>query len=132
MEPYISVDIGGSHITSSAVDPERRRILPGTISEVKIDSKGSAEGIIAGWVECLKNTITKAGGLEGIGLAMPGPFDYQNGVSLIKGVNKFDNLYGINVGQALKEKLELEPEIPVRFINDATAFAIGEAWAGKG
>lgn len=128
MKPYISADIGGSHISSAAVDPQTRQLLPGTITEVKVDSSSDADDILGKWASCLSDTIKKAGSAEGIGIAMPGPFDYSNGISLIKGVHKFDSLYGINVAASLKKLLKTD--IPVRFINDATAFAIGEAWAG--
>ena len=131
MKPYISADIGGSHISSAAVDPGSRKIIPGTNSEVEVDSKAGADEIINHWADCLRGSIEKAGAVKGIGLAMPGPFDYFNGISLIKGVNKFDNLYGVDVRFALKEALGLDENTSVRFINDATAFAIGEAWAGK-
>jgi glucokinase len=129
MKPYISADIGGSHITSAAVDPQTRKLISGTHSEKKVDSSADADDILGKWASCISETISKAGGAEGIGIAMPGPFDYFNGVSLIKGVHKFDSLYGVNVAEALQRSLNAD--IPVRFINDAIAFAIGEAWAGE-
>jgi len=128
VKPYISADIGGSHITSAAVDPQTRQLLPGTFSEVKVDSSSDAGSILGKWADCLSETIEKAGSVQGIGIAMPGPFDYYNGISLIKGVHKFDSLYGMNVADILKQRMKTD--ISVRFINDATAFAIGEAWAG--
>ena len=62
---------------------------------------------------------------------MPGPFDYVNGICLIKGVPKYEKLYGTNVGVAISQALGLPQDIPVRFMNDASSFAVGEAWAGK-
>jgi glucokinase len=131
MKPYISADIGGSHITCVAVDPESKHIIEGTYAEKDVDSNGPADDIINAWADCLQESINKAGGLSGIGLAMPGPFDYTNGISKIKGVQKFDNLYDVDIKRALSEALELPLDCPVRFVNDATAFAMGEAWAGK-
>lgn len=69
--------------------------------------------------------------LKGIGFAMPGPFDYVNGICLMRGVSKYENLYGINVGDELCKFLALKSRQDVRFINDVSAFAIGEAKAGK-
>ena len=63
---------------------------------------------------------------------MPGPFDYVNGISLFKGENgKYENTYGMNVPKMLNDFLALPEQIKCRFINDATAFAIGEDQVGK-
>ncbi|MBV5348947.1 ROK family protein, partial [bacterium] len=70
--------------------------------------------------------------MSGIGFAMPGPFDYANGIALFKGNNKkYESIYGLNVRDALRKKMNLPADFPIRFINDATAFAIGEDWIGK-
>lgn len=129
----IGVDIGGSHITCAAIDLERREIKRDTIVELSVDNNGTADEIINRWAEALSQTLDQAGGknMKGIGFAMPGPFDYVNGVCLIKGVPKYQKLYGTNVGEAITKALGLFPDIPVRFMNDASSFAVGEAWAGK-
>ncbi len=68
----------------------------------------------------------------GLGFAMPGPFDYENGIPLFTGDNnKYENIYGINVSKILIQLLGFPDEFPIRFMNDATAFAIGEEWFGK-
>ena len=129
----IGVDIGGSHITCAAIDMEKREIKRNTIAERSVDNKGTADEIIKRWSEALSETLDRAGrkNIKGIGFAMPGPFDYVNGICLIKGVPKYEKLYGTNVGEAISKALKISPEIPVRFINDASSFAVGEAWAGK-
>lgn len=129
----IGVDIGGSHITCAAVDLERREIIRETVAERPVDNKGTADEIISRWSEAISETIELAGRerIKGIGFAMPGPFDYVNGICLIKGVPKYEKLYGTSVGEAISKALGLSSEIPVRFINDASSFAVGEAWAGK-
>lgn len=75
------------------------------------------------------------GGAEnvvGIGFAMPGPFDYVKGIPLFKGENgKYENIYGIDVPAELRKYLSLSEDFKIRFINDATAFAIGEDQVGK-
>jgi len=129
----IGVDIGGSHITCAGIDLDKRIILRDTISERPVDNKGTASEIIAKWSEALTETLDKTGteNLKGIGFAMPGPFDYVKGICLIKGVPKYEKLYGTNIGEAIAETLELPDNMPVRFMNDASSFAVGEAWAGK-
>ncbi|HCC70543.1 MAG TPA: ROK family protein [Bacteroidales bacterium] len=129
----IGVDIGGSHITSAGIDLNRREIMRDTFAERIVNNKGTAEEIIERWSEALGETHEKTGkvNIKGIGFAMPGPFDYVNGICLIKGVPKYEKLYGTNIGEAISKKLDLSSDTPVRFMNDASSFAVGEAWAGK-
>ncbi len=130
----IAVDVGGSHITSAAVDLLTGDIISDTFSDQYVNNQAQAAGIINEWSSCLRETIGRipsSGRLEGIGFAMPGPFDYVNGIALFKGVPKYGNLYGFNIGDAMRSSLELPEEFKFRFINDASAFAIGEAWKGK-
>jgi len=129
----IGVDIGGSHITAVAVDITSGKLLKDTISDREVNNHDQAFKIIAEWGACLMQIIEKvpADKLKGIGIAMPGPFDYVNGIALFKGGPKYENLYGFNIGDALRSTLDASDEIPVRFINDASAFAVGESWNGK-
>jgi len=129
----LGVDIGGSHITAVAVNMETKAIIPGTIAGLPVDNKGEAHEIINVWSDALRNVLKKVNlfNVRGIGFAMPGPFDYVNGICLIRGVPKYEKLYGINVGKAISSKLGLPCDCRVRFMNDASSFAVGEAWAGK-
>ncbi len=63
--------------------------------------------------------------IKGIGIAMPGPFDYQNGISLMCNLNKFDSLFGVNIRQYLCKSFDLNPN-QITFLNDAACFALGE------
>ena len=128
--PYISADIGGSHITTAAIDPQSKAIIKDTIATVKVDNQAPSEQIIATWCEALNMSISKVTHFAGIGFAMPGPFDYVNGISKIRGVQKYEALYDIDVKAAIGQRLNLNSHQSVRFINDATAFAIGECWGG--
>lgn len=129
----IGADIGGSHISCAAVDLEKEQILKETFASQKIDNKASAGDILRNWSIALSKTISKIEKqkLAGIGFAMPGPFDYANGIALFTHeVAKYENLHGIHVAEKLKESLQLNGS-DVRFMNDASAFAVGEAWLGK-
>jgi glucokinase len=46
--------------------------------------------------------------------------------------HKFEGLYGVHIPDALRPGLTAGRSLPMRFINDATAFAIGESWMGEG
>ncbi len=129
----IGSDIGGSHITCMAVDPDGHSISDVFKARKVVDSRASADFILAGWAEALSQLISLVGkeNLGGIGFAMPGPFDYPGGIAWFKGVQKYDSLYGINVREEIRQRLELDASVPVRFLNDATSFAIGEAWIGR-
>lgn len=60
---------------------------------------------------------------------MPGPFDYERGISLMKGMEKYDSLYGLDIREILSEKLNV-PAAHIVFINDAAAFLGGELASG--
>jgi len=129
----IGVDIGGSHITAVAVDMERHCFITGSRAESPVDNKAEADEILKVWTDTLKRVLRgiQIFNLRGIGFAMPGPFDYVSGICLIRGVPKYEKLYGVNVGKAVSSRLGLPCDCRVRFMNDASSFAVGEAWAGK-
>lgn len=129
----IGADIGGSHITSAAVDLSSGKVLKETISEQAVNNQASASTIIGQWSSTLAATISKVPfeNVKGIGFAMPGPFDYVKGICYIKGVAKYENLYGFNIGDAIASSLNVPDDFLIRFMNDASSFAVGEAWAGS-
>lgn len=55
-----------------------------------------------------------------VAVSTPGPFDYATGTSRMK--HKLHSLYGISLKDILARKL---PNARIRFMNDATAFALG-------
>jgi glucokinase len=129
----IGADIGGSHISCAAVDLTTGKVLKETLSGRVVDNQAHAFEIISIWSEALKEVLSKVNTekVKGIGFAMPGPFDYVKGISYIKGVAKYENLYGFNIGDAIHSKLGVPVDFGIRFMNDASSFAVGEAWGGK-
>lgn len=129
----IGADIGGSHITCAAVDLTTGKILKHTLAERAVNNQAQANVIIGLWSEALSESLSgvQIQDVKGIGFAMPGPFDYVKGISYIKGVAKYENLYGFNITDAISSNLRLSNELQIRYINDASAFAVGEAWAGS-
>jgi glucokinase len=129
----IGTDIGGSHITCAAVDLVSGKILRETLSEREVNNQAPAAEIISVWSEALKGALAKIPfeKVKGIGFAMPGPFDYVKGICYIKGVAKYESLYGLNIIDAISESLKVPADFLIRFINDASGFAVGEAWAGS-
>jgi len=134
MKKYaVGADIGGSHISCALIDMEDGSIQKESLSEVYVDNKAPADIIINSWTIALKKTISiiSKDQLTGIGFAMPGPFDYEKGIALFERVEKYESLYNVNVAERISSVLNLSNGFPVRFMNDATAFAVGEAWIGK-
>ncbi|HOO99580.1 MAG TPA: ROK family protein, partial [Bacteroidales bacterium] len=129
----IGADIGGSHITCAAVDLTTRTIIRESVTGREVDNQATAEIITDTWADALNEVIKGTGAvkIKGIGFAMPGPFDYVKGISYIKGVTKYEKLYGINIGSVIGSKLDLSGDLLIRFMNDASSFAVGEAWAGS-
>lgn len=129
----IGADIGGSHISCALVDMFEGHILEGSHTERKIDNQASADEILDGWSQAISETIKIVGkeNVAGVGFAMPGPFAYDKGIALFEKVAKFESLYGINVAEELQTRLGLDSSVLFRFMNDASAFAVGEAWLGE-
>ena len=129
----IGTDIGGSHISCAAVDLVSGKILNDTLTERVVDNQSQATKIIAVWADALSAVLEKVSleKVKGIGFAMPGPFDYVKGICYIRGVAKYENLYGFNITDAIASSLDVPEDFLIRFMNDASAFAVGEAWAGS-
>lgn len=129
----IGTDIGGSHITCAVVDLKDHTGLLDTVSHQKINNQDPKQIILDVWIQSLQDSLSKINPQEfaGIGFAMPGPFDYEKGIALFTHeVSKYENLYETYVAKEIKEHLDIGCEYDVRFMNDATSFAVGEAWAG--
>lgn len=129
----IGTDIGGSHISCAAIDLITGKILKETFADRSVNNQAQAAEIISVWASALSDSLSEVsiGNVKGIGFAMPGPFDYVKGISYIKGVAKYENLFGFNVKDAIAASLKVPEGFLIRFMNDASSFAVGEAWAGS-
>lgn len=126
----LGVDVGGSHITASIVDLERQYVISESTVRRHVDTHGTADKILDTWVSTIKNVISNCKGNNiQIGIAMPGPFDYENGISLINGMNKYESLYQVDILSHLSKALGIDKE-RILFRNDAEAFLHGEARCG--
>jgi glucokinase len=133
IQPYaIGVDIGGSHISCSAVHIKEGRLVKATQARAEYHHEASADQIFQSWAKALNETLSyiQPDELAGIGFAIPGPFDYARGISEMH--HKFKNLYGLHIPTHLQPLLKSDKPVPMRFLNDASAFTVGEAWLGEG
>lgn len=126
----LGIDIGGSHLTGALVNEATRKFVPDSYTRIRVNSQGTAEEILNSWVSAIqdiyKNHPVKN---KRIGIAMPGPFDYEKGISLIKGLDKYEALYKLNVKELLSKKLDI-PVASILMMNDAACFLRGEVYYG--
>jgi glucokinase len=124
----IGADIGGTHCTAALVDLQQKKIVSSTIQRSTVDAGAAAAEIVEAWSGCIlsarQNVDTRS-----ICLAMPGPFDYEKGICLMKGQHKYESLYGLNVKELLADKLQVGPA-EIFMDNDAACFLQGEVFAG--
>ena len=126
----LGIDIGGSHLTAALVDEVTRKFVPDSHLRVRVNSKGTAEEILGIWTKAIEDTFQAYPvANKRIGIAMPGPFDYSNGISLIKGLDKYEALYKLNVKQILSQRLSISPA-SILMMNDAACFLRGEVYYG--
>ncbi|RDC54518.1 ROK family protein [Pedobacter chinensis] len=126
----LGVDIGGSHITAALINLETRSLVKNSIKRSAVNSQESKEVILKAWVNIINDAFNgMPNSSKLIGIAMPGPFDYEEGISLIKDQDKFKSLFNVNVKEELAQRLEI-PSENIHFINDAAGFLQGEVFAG--
>ena len=90
MERYaVGADIGGSHICSAVVDLTTVKSAESLSPARSIATPAPGE-ILGAWADNIRQSIAASGlkAVRRVGFAFPGPFDYEHGVSLIRGVNK--------------------------------------------
>lgn len=127
----VGVDVGGSHVSAAVINLNTGQI-EGRVMENAVDSSLGAASTVRQLSDCIERTVegVKVSHIEGVGLAFPGPFDYVNGISLISGVGKYDSIYGLDVRSSLIPALYKCGISQIGFINDASAFALGESTWG--
>lgn len=126
MALIIGVDVGGSHVSSAAVDNKNFKIVPNTYFTGIVDNKASKEIIFSKWAEVINQTIEQCAFYENIKIAfsMPGPFQYATGRAMFEGNDKFQALYNVLIPEEFPEYLNSK-SVSFRFLNDASSFGIG-------
>lgn len=122
-----ALEIGGTHVCGGLIDLPARRVIPASRRRLPLDASADAEAIVEAILRCA--ALVDAPPDLPWGVAIPGPFDYERGISLLHGGGKFGALYGLELGKLLRERNPAQPST-VSFINDANAFVLGEWMAG--
>lgn len=121
----LAFDVGGSHVAAAVCCAANFSL--GSVASAPHASVSTS----GAFLDLLRNLGMKAQiggeGVIGAMLAVPGPFDLQAGVSLMR--HKLPYLYGVDLRQGLAERFGFEPA-QLRFLNDADAYLLGEIGAG--
>ncbi|MBN8876702.1 MAG: ROK family protein [Sphingobacteriales bacterium] len=129
---FIGVDIGGSHISAARIDMNAAIVLHQHKVRRSVNAQATATEIIEAWAAAIrKAAIDIPSNAIHLGIAMPGPFDYSEGISGMKDQGKYDSLFGLNVKALLADALNV-PAKQIFFMNDAACFLQGEMFGGAG
>ncbi|MGE8082056.1 ROK family protein [Peribacillus loiseleuriae] len=133
---YLCLDVGGTEIKVNILNKEKQPFYTENIcyeSKARQDQHSILQHFKTIITEHLQIMNGNDAELLGIGIAFPGPFDYENGISLIRGVRKYDAIYQANLKELMIQwiiKLGFQATTPIIFENDATSFAKGEYYCG--
>ena len=103
MSNYRLLDVGGTFIKCAD-----GRAVP-------VDSAGSRESVAAS----LREALGDVSGLDGVGIAIPGPFDYRQGIFLMR--HKFAAVYG----EDFRTLAGLPDGLEIRYGHDVTCILEG-------
>ena len=100
---YILLDVGGTEIKGSVSD---RNGVRTKIRKFPARAQKSTEKILDNFAKICRELMIEAdGSVVGVGMAIPGPFDYENGISRMQGLNKYDAIYGIPLEREIKARV---------------------------
>jgi glucokinase len=128
------LDVGGTSIKTGAVrfaDDDAPAIEIGPA--LPANSNGATEVVLDSLADGAAAALDIAEtDVSGLAIAICGPFDIAAGISRMQGVHKFEEIYGISIGAALRERVPSAARLAIRFARDAESAATGEALIGAG
>lgn len=126
---YLAMDIGGTFIKYALVSPGKRFLTPTRTAPV--NSMASAKKILESFHNVIvqSEAVVKTRGfhLRKICVAICGPFDYENGVSLMQ-EDKYRSIYNLSLKDEFRAALTSADEINISFIHDVQAFLLGQSF----
>ncbi len=128
---FLLLDVGGTFV-KSVVATLNGELLPNTETSVPINSDGTRLEIEESFATVISHgkIIAEYNGytLAGVGIAFPGPFDYNTGISYM--THKFAALEKLSVKDFFHSLPEIGADMPVVFMHDVTAAVLGEMCFG--
>jgi glucokinase len=118
-----AVDLGGTHVEGAVVDLGWNRLDERT--RVPVTDDATRDDLLTAIAAAAR--AASPPGVEHLGVATPGPFDYARGISMITGLGKLEPLYGADLREAIGVATRVTS---IAFLNDAAAFGLGEARVG--
>ncbi len=122
----LAVDAGGTFLKAALV-LTGGSIAEGTAFKVPVDSGGPLDAIRESYVGLAARGRALADQrqliLDGIGVCIPGPFQYQEGYCLM--THKYQSIYKVPMRPWFEAGAG---PLPVRFVHDSTAYLLGETW----
>ena len=120
----VLLDVGGTFI-KSALGVAGKGALEGTFMSTPISSAGTAEEITEAFREAVSGQIRRAEqegyAVEAVCAAIPGPFDYEKGIFLMK--HKFAAVSGLSFREILGDVTA--PDTRLAFVHDANGALLG-------
>lgn len=124
----VCIDIGGTHISAAIIDYASMRIIKESYNSSLIDSNADLESILYSWSVAIDQSIRGySENITAMLVSIPGPFDYDKGISLMDGMHKYQSLLNFNVKAYFAKRFNLF-EQNIHFFNDAHAFLLGEVY----
>ena len=118
-------DVGGSHISAAICFAQDYRL--GQVVRANLPERESSDAFVDVLYSLGAQAAAGTNQALGAEIAMPGPFDYADGISRM--LHKLPYLYGVNLCDALGKRFGWHSN-QVRFLNDAAAYLLGEVGAG--
>lgn len=120
----ISIDIGGTFTKWAVLDENLNIIKKGKFKTEALERK--AEGIMKETASFINELVKEFPDVKAAGISVPGAIDSDNGVVVLATKN-IPGSQDMNLGEEIGKYTKL----PVKFINDANAAALGEKAVGS-
>ncbi|HAL51905.1 ROK family protein [Sphingobacterium multivorum] len=122
----LCVDLGGTHCSSGLVHGSPAVVMDGSYFRGNVNSNAERVQILSAIKQTIDKTLSSTTHLPSeIFISCPGPFDYENGISLMDGMNKYQSLLGFNLKTFFANITGIDLS-SIYFYNDAAAFLLGE------
>lgn len=120
----VLLDVGGTFV-KSALGIAGKGAVEGSFMSTPISSDGTAEDITEAFRNAVAGQVKRASEegcqVEAVCAALPGPFDYKEGIFLMK--HKFAAVYGVSFREILGDVIA--PETRLAFVHDVNGALLG-------
>ncbi len=126
MRVYLFIDVGGTELKVYLFSDTGTPLFNAPKKFPSLADQ-SANTIWNNFVHIFENIYDDSFEVAGVGMAFPGPFDYEKGVSLMQGLAKYDAIYGLSIVHEIRRRSSHKwlQQVPWVFLHDVAAFALG-------